>query len=124
MGKLTIGYGIVIALLGVAFYFATGGNSFTALIPTFLGIPVIACGLIAEAKENLRMHAMHVAVLLGLFGLAGGAGMGIPKLIKGDIGPASIEQTILGIISAIFVALCVKSFIDARKRRKVREAAE
>ncbi|QDU43986.1 hypothetical protein Mal52_24640 [Symmachiella dynata] len=124
MGKLTIGYGLILVVMGIGWFIGTGSKSVTALIPTFLGIPVILCGILAEMKESLKMHAMHVAVLLGLIGLAGGGAMGIPKVLKGNTDAAPLEQSALAVISAIFVALCVKSFIDARRRRKAREASE
>lgn len=121
MGKLTIAYGIVLVALGLGGYYGTGKVSMTALIPTWLGIPVILCGILAEMKENLRMHVMHAAVLLGLIGFGGGV-PGLLKLFKGETSAGPVARATLAVVSAIYVALCVKSFIDARRRRKQREA--
>lgn len=123
MGKLTIGYGLILVVLGIAGYYGSGQVSKTALIPVALGIPAIICGVLAEAKENLRMHVMHVAVLIGIVGFGGGV-PGLLKLFGGDTGAGPLARGALAVISAIFVALCVKSFIDARRRRKAREASE
>lgn len=122
MAKLTIGYGIVLIVLGLGGYYGSGQVSKTALIPTGLGIPMLFCGWLA-LKENLRMHAMHGAVLLGLVGFGGGV-PGIKKLFTNGISAGAVARSSLAILSAIFVALCVKSFIDARRRRKEQEAAE
>ena len=66
---------------------------------------------------------MHVAVLIGIVGFGGGV-PGLIKLFGGDTGAGPLARGALAVISAIFVALCVKSFIDARRRRKAREASE
>jgi hypothetical protein len=123
VGKLTIGYGLVLVVLGIGGYYYSGQVSKTALIPVALGIPAILCGILAETKENLRMHVMHVAVLLGIVGFGGGV-PGLLKLFRGDTGAGPLARGTLAVISAIFVALCVKSFIDARRRRKASEASE
>ncbi len=123
MGKLTIGYGLILVVLGIGGYYGSGQASKTALIPVALGIPAIICGVLAETKESLRMHVMHFAVLIGLVGLAGGV-PGLIKMFGGDTGAGPLARGALAVISAIFVALCVKSFIDARRRRKSRETSE
>lgn len=118
MGKLTVGYGLVTILLGLAFYVGTGAKSVTALIPAFIGAPVLVCGFLS-AKDHLRKHVMHVAATLGLVGIAGGA-MGLPKLPALMSGAevarpaAALSQNILFFLSVLFVILCVRSFIKAR----------
>ncbi|HEY8900250.1 MAG TPA: hypothetical protein VIM61_07550 [Chthoniobacterales bacterium] len=119
MPALSIIFGFVLSALGGAFFIATGSIHKTALIPTYLGIVIFLCGAAAIAVPKLRMHVMHVAALLGLIGTAGGLGMSLksfPKLMAGN--PPQIEQLAMGVISLVFVALCVKSFIDARRARK------
>jgi hypothetical protein len=47
--------------------------------------------------------------------------MKLPSLLAGQevARPAAvISQSIMGALTAVFVALCVKSFIDARKARQ------
>lgn len=118
MGKITIGYGSVLVLLGLTGYFGTGAKSVTALIPAFMGVPIIISGWLS-AREKIRMHVMHVAVTLGLLGIIGGA-MGLPKLwtmLHGsnvERPAAAVCQTILFVTSLVFVILCVRSFIKAR----------
>jgi hypothetical protein len=123
MPGLSILFGVLLGALGAGFYFATGGKSLTALIPSGFGVLLLVCGIVALAKPNLRMHMMHVAALLGLVGTGAGLGMSIPKLpaiIAQVFGEYSAiwEKFALGVISLIFLALCIKSFIDARRARK------
>jgi hypothetical protein len=73
---------------------------------------------------------MHTAVLIGLAGFVGCAVMAAPKLpalltggeIKRDDGSdatiAVLMQTITGVLCAVFVGLCVNSFIAARRRQR------
>ena len=64
------------------------------------------------------MHAMHGAALFGLLGTLGGFGMGIPKLAKGEATTAVYGQVVMGVLCAVFVAMCVNSFVQVRKARK------
>jgi len=122
MPKLAITFGILLDLLGVGAFVATGSSHVTALIPSFIGTPILIFGALSLAMPHLRKHFMHGAAMFGLIGTLGGLGMGLPKLgslIAGiaDRPVAVILQVAMGILSAIFLALCVKSFIDARRAR-------
>ncbi len=124
MAKLTIVFGILLILLGVGAYVVTEMQSKTALIPAFVGLPLVILGAIAQAKPGIRMHVMHAAVLIGLLGFFGSVG-GVVKLLKwqlNDVEPARpaavVVQAIMAVLMVAFVAICVKSFIAARKARR------
>ncbi|MFZ1729067.1 MAG: hypothetical protein WBQ23_09185 [Bacteroidota bacterium] len=125
MVSLSIGLGIVLSLLGVIGYTASGAESITALIPTFFGIPILILGLLGR-KENLRKHMMHGIAALAIIGFAGSA-RGLATLIKMIGGHevlrpfATIMQSIMALLTLGFVILAVKSFIDARRQRSVAE---
>ena len=89
----------------------------TALIPAWIGAVLIACGLVVFLKPGLRKHVMHVAALVGLIGFAGGF---MPLFRSGfNFNKASAVSGMLMIgLSGLFLGLCVKSFIDARKARE------
>jgi hypothetical protein len=115
MTKIALGYGIALIALGLWGYFGTGTQSPTALIPAAFGIVAVILGLLA-AKPGLTKHAMHGAAVLGLLGVILPVGR---LLSKGKVtwSPAVISQTILAVLSLVFVALCVKSFVDVRRSR-------
>ena len=138
MPLVTVVFGIVLTAVGVVSYVLSNAVSVTALIPAFIGVVFIILGALALAKPTLRKHVMHAVVVLALVALLGTAG-GIPKtisylrsevLIEMDQGKvllsnnevvrpmAVVAQSIVAILSLIFIAMCVQSFIAARKRRE------
>ena len=121
MPKLTVIYGIILVLLGLAGYFATGMVSITALIPAFFGIVVTLLGVLA-CKESRRKMMMHIAVVVGLLGVAGTFGglMKLPTYFSGGElarPEAVLAQGVMCILSLIYVLICLKSFIDARRAK-------
>jgi uncharacterized membrane protein len=94
--------------------------SVTALIPAFLGVLLVGLGLLAF-KESLLKHAMHGAAMVGLLGLVAAVGRIVTLgAIKG-VGGVSLMTMML--LCAAFVALCVNSFIQARRRRRAASIA-
>jgi hypothetical protein len=123
MAEIAVVYGVVLVVLGIGGYTGTGGASLTALIPVAFGVPVLALGLLARARPALRMHAMHGAVGLGLLAFLGTARAlaRVPALAAGrpvDRPVAVALQAVMAVVSLVFVALCVKSFVDARRAGK------
>jgi hypothetical protein len=98
----------------------TGKVSPTALIPAFFGGVLVLLGLLAHA-DKLRKHAMHLAAVVGLLGFVGGFMPLIRQQSKGlpldPTAPAARNGLLMSLICLVFVVLCVKSFIDARKAR-------
>jgi hypothetical protein len=104
----------------------TGKVSMTALIPAFVGGVLAVCGLLAF-NDRFRKHAMHLAAVVGLFGFVGGF-MPLQRQYKNtgtlDVTkPSAVSGILMIVICAVFVGLCVNSFVQARKARKAREAA-
>ena len=50
--RLTLFVGGILCAVGIGFYLGTGTSSITALIPTFVGIPLTALGVLAERSWN------------------------------------------------------------------------
>ncbi len=130
MPRITIVFGALLIILGLVAYFAMqepGARSVTALIPAFIGLPLLALGLVAEARPTSRKHTMHAAAALGLLGFLGTMG-GLIKALQwmGGTVPGRPEavrvQAIMAIMCAIFIALCVRSFIAARRAREAGNA--
>ncbi len=121
MASTAITFGTLLILLGVVGYVATGAVSITALIPAFFGFALVVLGAVAR-EESRRKHAMHAAAAVGLIGFLGSVrGLTkLPSLVIGDFvtRPAAIvSQSIMALLMLVFVALCVKSFIAARRSR-------
>ncbi len=122
MASVSIICGILLILVGLGGYaygMMEGRASLTALIPAVLGLILALLGFVANAKENLRKHIMHGAVLVGLVGFLATVSsvFKLPSLFDGTAErPAAIvAQFLTALISFVFVVLCVKSFVDARR---------
>lgn len=123
MAKLAIGFGVVLILLGAASFVLTGNAHPTALIPVWFGIVLVLCGVLANTPDShRRMLWMHIAVTVGLLGFIFPGFMAIKEWVAAHGGPlthpaAVEEQAAMAVICLIFTALCVRSFIAARRLR-------
>ena len=124
MAPLAIVFGVLLPLLGPVLYFLSdpAKQSPTAFIPSGFGVALIILGVLAR-NDKFRMHAMHVAALLGLIGLAVPAFM-VARALGGGAEFEPVKhggQLTMAVLCGIFEALCVKSFIDVRRARKQNE---
>lgn len=121
MAKLSIVFGIILIILGLVSYFGISSESITALIPAFLGIPVLILGWLAM-NEKYRKHLMHGTAVLMLLGF-GGTVSGLIKffrMIGGEVfeRPSAITiQAIMAVLCLTFLIFAIKSFIDARRKK-------
>jgi hypothetical protein len=120
-----------LALIGIGLYAYLGGTpepetgsvSKTALIPAFFGAALMLCAVVVILKESLRKHVMHLAAMIGLLGAVGGLmpiyRQTMVKNLPFDASAPAVKNGLyMTLICAVFVGLCVKSFIDARKARE------
>jgi hypothetical protein len=77
-----------------------------------------------DAKR--RMLVMHVAVTVGLLGFIGSASRAVMELAKahgeplGDTAAVAVRfQVAMAVICLVYVGLCVRSFIAARRGGKL-----
>lgn len=123
MAKLAIGFGVVLIIVGIASFVLTGSSHPTSLIPVWFGIVLGLCGMLANTPDaGRRMLWMHIAVTVGLFGFLFPGFMAIKEWVSAHGGPlahpaAAEEQAVMAVICLIFTALCVRSFIAARRSR-------
>jgi F0F1-type ATP synthase assembly protein I len=117
---------IVVGVMGYAQQ-AADAKSPTALIPAAIGGVLAVCGLLAF-NDKARKHAMHFAAVVGLVGMLGGFMPLIRQYKKtgafDPLKPSAASGELMILICAIFLGLCVSSFIQAKKARKAKEAAE
>ncbi|MEO5858955.1 MAG: hypothetical protein ABIR33_08405 [Pyrinomonadaceae bacterium] len=110
---------IVIGIVGYVHGVTNDKASMTALIPTFFGIILAALGVASRAKESLRKHLMHAALVVALLGFFATAGRLLSRLSELTASPAVIAQAMMAIVCLAFVVLGIRSFAAARRNREV-----
>jgi hypothetical protein len=120
MPKITLIFSVLYIALGLAAFSLTGAVHKTALIPAYFGIVLLVLGLLGQ-KENLRKHVMHAALLVVLLALLGTARslLKLPSAFDGTAErPFAIyAQAATAVLSIAFLALGIRSFIQARRSR-------
>jgi hypothetical protein len=124
LAKLTIWFGVLIAAVSVGFWIGMGRTATAALHPAGIGVLLIVCGVLASTENpKKRMLWMHIAVTLGLISFLTTGIRAAIELGKGtamSINPMGFEErVVIALISFIYVVLCVRSFISARRARKI-----
>ena len=134
MAKVTLVFAVLLVALGLIGYVGTGSQHVTALIPTWFGVALALFGLLAmHPSESRRKLFMHLSVTIGLLGLIGGAVEIIRSFVAASRTAAPIPGSHLVAINGValaskltmtgllllYVILCVRSFIAARRARKV-----
>lgn len=120
MVKITTFFSLLLIVQGIIFWgladFEMG--RFTAAIPSFFGVLMLLCAVVAGALPKSRMHVMHLAVLLALLGAIGGIVMGGRGLGKDPLEMTKIvDQGLLALFCIIYLVFAVRSFIAARAAR-------
>jgi mannose/fructose/N-acetylgalactosamine-specific phosphotransferase system component IIC len=118
LANTTIGFGIVLIVLGFGGYFGSDRVSPTALIPAAFGLLLVIFGALARDEKRRKM-AMHIAVTVGLLDFSvqcldyfnshaafGRRRGGRERSCRNRSWQCSWRYT-----------GCVKSFIDARRRQ-------
>ena len=126
MAKVTLLFAVLLIALGLVGFFGTGHTHYTALIPAWIGLALGIGGLLAiSPDERRRKLFMHVNVTIGLLGFLGAAIVAVQGHVKAasaglppdEIALAS-KLTMAGLM-LLYVILCVRSFIAARRSGKV-----
>lgn len=122
MPRVAMLFGVIFIILGLVAYFGISSESITALIPAFLGLPMLILGWVAQNEKYLK-HAMHGAAVLALLGFGGTVGGLIKffRMIGGEQferGSAITVQAIMALLCLIFLVFAVRSFIYARRKKE------
>jgi hypothetical protein len=126
LAKVTLVFAGLLVALGLAGYLGTGSQHPTALIPAWFGVALGVFGLMAiSPSESRRKLFMHFNVTIGLLGFLGGAIEAIRGYLHARSAGLEPDQialaskvTMAGLM-LIYVILCVRSFIAARRSGKV-----
>lgn len=125
MAKVTLVFAVLLVTLGLVGYFGTGSLHPTALIPMWFGLALGLFGFLAiSPTEGRRKLFMHINVTIGLLGfigatveaLRGYAGARAAGIEPDHIALAS-KLTMAGLL-LIYVNMCIRSFISARRARQ------
>ncbi|MGD1105922.1 MAG: hypothetical protein ABR865_02695 [Terracidiphilus sp.] len=125
MAKVTYVFGILLIALGLIGFWGTGSIHSTALIPTWFGLALAVGGLLAiSPSEGRRKLFMHINVTVGLIGLIGAIVSALHEYgharslgVDPDWKALSAQLAMAGLL-LIYVNLCVRSFIQARRSRQ------
>lgn len=126
MAKVTLVFAVLLIALGLGSFFGTGSQHFTALIPAVVGLLLGLFGLLAMSPDpGRRKLYMHINVTIGLLGFLAAAGRAIQSYgharsegIEPDRIALGAQATMAGLL-LIYVLMCVRSFIEARRTRTV-----
>ena len=123
MPKITIALGVILILVAIAGFVATGSAHPTALIPGGIGLLFCIFGAIALSPDpKRRMLWMHIAVTVALLLFLGSikSDINVMQLSKGAVFPHPIaieEKAAMSLFCLIYVLVAVRSFINARRTR-------
>ena len=117
MEKISIYYGILLIAWGFVVSLLSQSNSFTSIIPSILGIPILTFGFLTLKFPERKKLFMHIVVIFGLIIALGGA-----DIFRSLANPfanfwADLSKIMLLATGVLFTYLCVKSFIFARKNK-------
>ena len=106
--------GGILTAWGVVAYLLTM-TSITAMIPAFMGAPILLMGFLAEKNPEKRKLFMHISVTFGLLAALGG--LRILTMLSGPYDLAFASHAVLLLVGGVYTFICVKSFIWIRKQQ-------
>lgn len=126
MAKVTLVFAALLIILGLVGYIGTGSAHPTALIPMWFGLGLGIFGFLAiSPNEGRRKLFMHINVTIGLLGFLGAAGRAVQSSLHASAAGTSPDAialasqlTMAGLL-LIYVILCIRSFVEVRRARKV-----
>jgi|SRR5580700_7152309 hypothetical protein len=126
MAKVTIAFAVLLIALGLAGFLGTGSQHHTALIPTWFGLALGFFGFLAISPDEARRKLfMHVNVTIGLLGFLGAGGRAAFSFANSSSTGKPMDMIAVGSqlamagLLGLYVLLCVRSFIAARRTGKV-----
>ncbi len=119
MAKMTMAFGVLLAVIGVVGHIVLGAR----LHALWFGLVLLLCGVLANTENaKQRMLWMHIAVTVGLLGFLIPGIMTVVAFARRGSAQAMDsrlldERILVGVVCLVFTGLCVRSFIAARKAR-------
>tara|TARA_B100001250_G_scaffold386217_1_gene382548 strand:- start:99 stop:485 length:387 start_codon:yes stop_codon:yes gene_type:complete len=116
VSRIAILNGVVLSAWGVIAYFIQSSDppSITALIPAFMGLPMLLLGLLSERNPTNRHHYMHACMVVALIMALGGA-----RVVAGGMSWLAIVSHLLLLqVGVSFTIVGIMSFRHARLQRE------
>ena len=116
--RIAIIQGSILSTWGAFAYFAQSADppSVTALIPAFMGFPMIILGVLSQINDSNRHHYMHASMILALVMALGGSRLAVGW---SDMSVLAIISHLILLIGGIsFIVIGVISFRHARLARE------
>lgn len=105
VARLSTSVGVILLVLGVAAYLATGMASLTALIPAALGLLLYGSGWVASRRPKLRTPALIFTTLVATAGVLGSL-RGVPDAVA-LLSGSSVERPLATVAQVLTVVLCL-----------------
>jgi hypothetical protein len=118
--KITLGYGSFLIIWGLLVSVATGSSSVTSWIPSLIGIPLVAMGVLTQTYPSKAKLFSHIALVFGLIAFFGGLDF-FRAFTSGSImqNPAAdISKAMLAATGLWYLIVGVKSFRWARQNKE------
>ena len=119
MQSVSILYGIFLILWGLAVNFVSSSSSYTSLIPSIMGLPILIFSLLAVMFPSKIKIMMHIVVLFGLLVALGGMDV-FRSLVSGNFLNsfwADLSKLMMFFTGVFFTYLCILSFRFARRNK-------
>jgi len=119
MQSISILYGIFLILWGLAVSFVSTSSSYTSLIPSIMGLPILIFSLLAVMFPSRIKIMMHIVVLFGLLVALGGMDV-FRSLVSGNFFNsfwADLSKLMMFLTGVFFTYLCILSFRFARRNK-------
>ena len=119
MQSISILYGIFLILWGLAVNFVSSSSSYTSLIPSIMGLPILIFSLLAVMFPSRIKIMMHIVVLFGLLVALGGMDV-FRSLVSGNFFNsfwADLSKLMMFFTGVFFTYLCILSFRFARRNK-------
>ena len=121
MPNLTTMYGLFLTIWGLLVSTISESQSLTSFAPTLFGLPLLVAGEQAKLPDASRKLWMHIAVTFGLLAALGGTRFFM--VMSDGLDYASSSMLMMFVTGSVYTALCVRSFIEARKAREAKTEA-
>ena len=122
--KVSVIYGVILVVFAVLISLISGSESLTSYIPAMLGLPILILGLMAVWAPSKQKLVMHINVVIGLLIFLAGLSV-IHSLVSGaNLSTnlwANFSKLFMSLTGALYLTICVKSFIFIRRKRSLTE---